>query len=158
MTSVPVKIVLQTPVLLAATPPAFNLVETLPFIPGNTIRGILARKYLETGKSSDTTFQQLFISPTVKYGFARIDGAQPIPLSARSCKYDGGFRNDKDKHGVIDLLLADDGEIQCSYRRSPNRAVCNQAIDYFQGFWNPETYQKVSIKTRLITRTAIDPS
>jgi len=158
MRSVPVKIVLQSPVLLAATPPTFNLVETLPFIPGNTLRGIFARKYLETGNANDMLFQQLFLSTDVKFGFARRDGAQSIPLSARSCKYDGGFRHDTDKHGVVDLLLAGDGEIRCSYRRSPNRDVCNQAIDYFQGFWSSAHYQKVSVETRLITRTAIDPS
>jgi CRISPR/Cas system-associated protein Cas5 (RAMP superfamily) len=40
------EVTLQSPTLLAAGPPASNLIETLRFIPGNTLRGALARRYL----------------------------------------------------------------------------------------------------------------
>lgn len=151
MKTIGLKIALRSPVLLAATPPASNLTETLHFIPGNTVRGVLARRYLDRGgEASDSVFRRLFIAGDARFGFAYPKGAQTIPLSARSCKYDSGFINDEGGHGVVDLLQAGQEEKRCS--------KCDQAIDYFQGFWDPHSYCKVLIKTRLITRTAIDPT
>lgn len=152
MKTIDLKVVLQSPVLLAAAPPASNLTETLPFIPGNTLRGVLAYRYLDqSGKPGDSVFRHLFVAGEARFGFARVEGAQPIPLSARSCKYDSGFTKDPDGHGVVDLLLAGNEEKRCAYPQ------CGQAIDYFQGFYDPNSYRRVSVKTRLITRTAIDP-
>lgn len=153
MKTIDLKVVLQSPVLLAAAPPASNLTETLPFIPGNTLRGVLAYRYLDqSGKPGDSVFRRLFVAGEARFGFAWVEGAQPIPLSARSCKYDSGFTKDPDGHGVVDLLLAGNEEKRCAYPQ------CGQAIDYFQGFYDPNSYRRVSVKTRLITRTAIDPT
>lgn len=150
MKPISLKIVLRSPTLLAAAPPASNLTETLPFIPGNTIRGMLARRYLDLGGTPyDKTFHRLFTSGAVRFGFAHVAGAQPIPLSARSCKYDGGFANDGG-HGMTDLLLAGSEERSCGR--------CGHTIDYCQGFWDPTAWRQVSVHTRIITRTAIDPT
>jgi hypothetical protein len=52
----------------------------LSFIPGNTIRGMLARRYLDLGGTPyDKTFHRLFTSGAVRFGFAHVAGAQPIP-------------------------------------------------------------------------------
>jgi hypothetical protein len=108
----------------------------------------LAYRYLDQGrKPSDSVFQRLFVAGEARFGFGRVEGAQPIPLSARSCKYHGGFTNDQG-HGMVDLLLAGQGEERCGQ--------CGQTIDYFQGFYDPNSYHSVSLKTRLVTRTAID--
>lgn len=139
----------RSPLLLTNGLPAFNLLETLDYIPGNTIRGLLAHRYLNTGgKSEDEVFHALFLTGATRFGFARIKGAQVIPLSARSCKYEGGFKADKG-HGMIDLLLAEEGERKCP--------KCGQTIDYFEGCYNQTTYREEEVCTRLITRTAIDP-
>jgi hypothetical protein len=121
-------------------------------LPGNTIRGLLAQRYLDMGGDPNVeTFQQLFLARHVRFGFARIEGAHPLPLSARSCKYDSGFVRDQG-HGMLDLLLAGTEERRC------RDTACAQAIDYCHGDWNPTEWRRVPVHTRLITHTAIDSS
>ena len=146
-----IQITLHTPTLLTAIPPTSNLTETLLFIPGNAIRGMLAHHYLNRfGMAEDIAFQRLFITGETRVGFGYINGAQPIPRSARSCKYDGGFINDGE-HGVLDWLLAQEHD---EIRRCPQ---CGQALDYMDGFWDAAKHIAVVVSTRLITRTGIDP-
>ncbi|MGH8613417.1 MAG: RAMP superfamily CRISPR-associated protein [Gammaproteobacteria bacterium] len=152
MKTIGLDILLQSPALLAAAPPASNLTETLLFIPGNTVRGLLARRYLDLEGAADSVFEELFVKGEVRFGFAWAKpewarNPQVIPLSARSCKYQGGFNNDEG-HGVLDLLLSGQEEKRCP--------KCKQSIDYFQGFWDISAYRKIPMDTRLITRTAID--
>ena len=152
MTALGLKIVLQAPTLIAASPPASNLTDTLLMLPGNTIRGLLAQRYLDMGGDPKAaTFQQLFLAGHVRFGFARVEGAHPLPLSARSCKYDSGFARDHG-HGMLDLLLAGTGERRC------RDTACAQAIDYCYGDWDPTAWRRVSVHTRLITHTAIAPA
>lgn len=151
------RIITRSPLLITAGPPAYNLLETLDVIPGNAIRGLLAHRYLnQGGKADDGLFKTLFLNGEVRYGFATINGAQVIPLSARSCKYHGGFigngehdNTNKETHGVVDLLLCDSEVKQCP--------ICDQSVDCFEGNWNPATYSFEQVRKRLITRTAIDP-
>jgi len=150
MTSIPLQITLRSPALLAAAPPASNLLESLHFIPGNTVRGIIARRYLQVRGKADEIFREIFLSGSVKFGFAFPAGSQVIPLSARSCKYEGGFLAD-DYHGMLDLLLSGDKPVSC------RRAGCEWPIDYSAGFWDPIHRKQVKVSTRMITRTAIDP-
>jgi len=151
VTQIGLSITTISPLLLSAGPPAGNLIETLDFIPGNTVRGLLAQKYI-TCVGKDDIFKRLFLSGETLFGFASINGSQTIPLSARSCKYNSGFIEDKE-HGVIDILLPDPDkeEKRCI------EANCKHPVDYLEGFWNPETCKKEKIRKRLITRTAIDP-
>lgn len=153
MTTIGLSITARSPLLLTSGPPAFNLLETMDLIPGNTIRGLLAWRYLDRGgkaEDEDEVFRNLFLGGATRFGFARINGAQAIPLSARSCKYEGGFKKDKG-HEMLDLLLDSEEEKRC-----PN-SECKQAIDYFEGYYRPDTYHQKEVYTRLITRTAIDP-
>ena len=153
VTQIGLSITTLSPLLLSAGPPAGNLIETLDFIPGNTIRGLLAQKYMTCGgKPKDNIFRRLFLTGETRFGFAGINGSQAIPLSARSCKYNSGFIEDKE-HGVIDILLPDpdNEEKRCI------EVNCKHPVDYLEGFWNPETCKKEKISKRLITRTAIDP-
>lgn len=150
MKSISISITTKSPLLLSQGPPAHNLIKTLDFIPGNTIRGLLARQYLSNGgQAGDSDFVRLFLSGKTRFGFARINGCQTIPLSARSCKYNDGFKEDQG-HGVIDVLLSDK-ERRCEEQE------CNMPVDYFEGFWNPTTCRKQRVRQRLITRTAINP-
>jgi CRISPR-associated protein Csx10 len=146
------EIVLTAPALLAAVPPASNLIETLRFIPGNALRGALARRYLDGGGSAASEeFRRLFLSGEVRFAPAHLDGAEVVPLSARSCKYESGFRGDGG-HGVIDLLLPVEGLRSCESRG------CGRPVDYFEGFWHPAAKLQARVETRLVTRTAIDPA
>jgi hypothetical protein len=150
MKAVRIELRLASPTLLAAAPPASNLIESLPFVPGNTVRGLLARRWIDLGGDPDgpkrETLRRLFVNGEVRFGFAFRDGAETVPLSAWSCKYDPGFP--PEGHGVRDLLLgAGDG-----------RCACGRALERFEGWWLPETAEQVQVRTRLITRTAIDPA
>lgn len=149
MTEIGVRIALRSPTLLASAPPASNQLETLRFIPGNTLRGVIARRYLELGNPPEgEEFRRLFLGGEVRFGFGFAGGSQVLPLSARSCKYDAGFR-EEDGHGVVDLLIPRDETAGC--------AQCKSPIDYYQGFWSPQDRTAVGVSTRLLTRTAIDP-
>lgn len=151
MISLGISLTTITPMLVSAGPPAHNLIETMDFIPGNSVRGMLAQRYLSLGgKPQAEEFKRIFLLGEARFGFAYINGAQKLPLSARSCKYHGGFRKD-DGHGILDLLLKNEGGRKCI------NSGCGQAIDYIDGFWNPFEKTKESILKRLLTRTAIDP-
>jgi hypothetical protein len=143
-----VRVDLRSPALLASAPPASNQLETLRLIPGNTLRGVMARRYLDLGNEAEGgEFRRLFLSGEVRFGFATCKGAEVLPLSARSCKYVPGFRGEG--HGVSDLLLPDRTGEACP--------ECGRALDYHQGFWYPGAPREATVKTRLVTRTAIDP-
>ncbi len=124
------------------------------------MRGLLAEKYIDQkGKNKNTfcpdnIFRRLFISGETRFGFAFINGSQTIPLSANSCKYNGGFDNAQDnpddqRHGVTDILLASDRG-RCFY------PGCDKPLDRFTGFWDPLKKKEEKVNKRLITRTAID--
>ncbi|HXO20890.1 MAG TPA: hypothetical protein VOA87_13320 [Thermoanaerobaculia bacterium] len=151
MKEIGIEIALSSETLLAAAPPASNLIETLRFMPGNALRGVMARRYLDGGGSPEgEQFRRLFIDGEVRFGFAFRDGAEVIPLSARSCKYNPGFPADGG-HGVKDLLLSVDEGV-CRWPK------CGRSMDYFRGYWHPAKEREASIETRLLTRTAIDPA
>ena len=151
VTQIGLSITTLSPLLMSAGPPAGNLIETLDFIPGNTVRGLLARRYMtQGGKPEDEIFKRLFLSGETRFRFASINGSQTIPLSARSCKYHPGFIEDEE-HGIIDILLPDKEEKRCV------KEGCDFPVDYFEGFWNSKTGMKEKIHKRLITRTSIDP-
>lgn len=147
MASIRLKLTTQSPLLMSAGPPAHNLIETLDFIPGNTIRGLLAQRYIDQKKQTDDIFRHLFLSGQIRFGFAFINGSQAIPLSAYSCKYTAGFVYDKG-HGITDMLQGGNGK-SCQ--------KCEKPIDRFEGFWNSSTEKEEKVKKRIITRTAIDP-
>ncbi|GEM_PF-1628535 len=146
------KITTLSPVMLSAGPPAHNLLETLDFIPGNTVRGLLAERYLDTragsSPSDDKNFKELFLSDGTRFGFATLDGALPLPASARTCKYHGGFTAEKG-HGVVDWIGSqpEDESICCK---------CGGPLDYFEGYWRPMDGTKSVFKKRIILRTSID--
>jgi hypothetical protein len=81
----------KSPVLLADGPPAGNLTSSLDHIPGAVVLGMLAHRYIAMNGAVDETFQKIFLKGGAVFDHAYIDGALPIPLSARTCKYFDGF-------------------------------------------------------------------
>ncbi len=146
-----IRITSLTPLMLSAGPPAHNLLETLDCIPGNSIRGLLATRFLEKSGSSpsDPLFKTLFLDKMTRFSFATLDGTLPVPASARTCKYDTGFTG-QGGHGVLDWVLQNDEGI----RRCP---VCEGPLDYFDGYWSPLETKRKTTKKKIIVRTAIDP-
>lgn len=92
---------------------------TLDYVPGTTLRGALAWRYLRQpgASNADQPFQTLFDQGGLWCGpLAPIEDdppaglALPLPLSARTCKRHEGFRSepqvDRRGHGALDSLIA----------------------------------------------------
>lgn len=105
---------LLTPCCISERPAMGNEVETLDYIPGSALRGMLADAYLRSGAAPDPTFRRIFCSDVIRFPNLYPDGLRPIPLSAYTCKHYGGFKSeywrDKPCHGVWDLLFEDNVE------------------------------------------------
>ena len=84
MASIRLKLTTQSPLLVAAGPPSHNLIETLDFIPGNTICGFLAQRYIDQKKQTGDVFHRLFLSGQIRFGFAFIHGSPFLPIPANT--------------------------------------------------------------------------
>lgn len=107
-----------TAIALPRRAEAGNLYESLPEIPGSAMRGAFSGQYIhQHGNPKDSgekVFEQWFENQAIRFGPLRplpddklpceLDAAPifPVPRSASSCKYDGGFAKE---HGVFDALL-----------------------------------------------------
>ena len=149
----------ETPISLPRRAEAGNLYETLPEIPGTALRGAFAGKYIRyhgwnSGVPDDDEgekFEKLFENLNVRFGPLRPipDGLPegfaamplPVPRSARSCKYEGGFAS---KHGVFDSLLFqsrdDEKTADPKMRECPSCGAPLEAIDntWMVANWNAE--------------------
>lgn len=107
---------LLSPLVLTVRRATGNDMETLTHVPGTAVRGALAAAYLQGGSAEEDGFRDLFLSDKVRYGNLRVDGADPWPLSARTCR-EAGL-----KHPILDLLLTRAAGRQTS-------AECQQYVD-----------------------------
>lgn len=118
--------------------------EGVTSLSGTVVRGALAQLYLEQHGLADDRFHRLFVNEEAcRYG--PLDpGEQVFPLSAASCKREGGFVADG-KHGLVDLLwlrvarrllgreLLDNSDrprgLRCAF------TDCDQDLKAKDGFW-----------------------
>ena len=128
--------------------------EGLLAIRGTTLRGALARAYLNEYGVADERFERLFLSEQK----TRFGSLQPwknqIPITATSCKRAPGFADeDHSAHGVVDLLwlrvaeklnggpmiapIAQKG-MYCQHAIAPGQ-VCGAALKPFSGGWTEDT-------------------
>lgn len=120
-----------------------NASETLTYLPGSSLRGALAAKYLrEGGKPQDGIFQTLFIRRPVSFpNLLPADDedsaiGQVLPLTGVSCKRFPGFIN-RDSHGVGDTLAK-----KWVDRNNPDEfrdwkcSVCEEDMKPISGYWN----------------------
>ena len=133
-----------------------NTSQTMPYLPGGTLRGALAAKYIYSGGCpDDSDFQHLFLKDPVSFpNLLPSDKSgkiipQVLPLTSVSCKREPGFStgrsndsnsnrdNDNTLHGVADFLALKamakkdrgiDTNISCP--------VCGKDMKSFAGFWN----------------------
>lgn len=145
-----------------------NVQKSLDYIPGATIRGALAGMWLK-GKKPDNDFKEIFTGHKVTFGNFYLEGAQPIPQSAFSCKYYGGFKEEEDKHGVEDILipLVRGGAIpdeleRCKYKYLQDEKHCHAPLKKIRGYYledvSSNSLKSVSVKKRLLYHTAISPT
>jgi hypothetical protein len=163
-----IAVTLASSICLSANVPAGNVTQTLSYIPGSAVRGMLAEFYLDRNGDADETFERLFLSGEVTFGnlyLSIFGGAFPTPLSARSCKHEPGFKTEL-KHGVIDLLIK---TFVWKWAESKNRKAdlpkdtcieCDAPLERFVRFYERSSTKKQTVPTerlrRIITRSATD--
>lgn len=138
--------------------------QTLKHLPGSTLRGALAGKYLRgVGSSDDDGFKTLFLQnpaafPNLLPLALESADSRVLPLSVVSCKRQTGFAA-AGKHGVSDLLAektaaridpAFDPEKRCPH--------CREDMKPLEGFWNNALTRPRSGQPTLIAKrhTGID--
>jgi len=161
-----IKLYNHTPFSVASSRAVSNIQESLDFISGTLIRGALAKKWLEDGKT-DNDFKEIFTTDKVSFGNLYIEDSKPIPLSAFSCKYYSGFRRDNDNHGVMDKLLSlirfengtniPDEILHCHHIENDEK--CDAPMKKFNGYYSKDddydSLKYVNVKKRLINHTGI---
>ncbi len=118
--------------------------EGVTSLSGTLVRGALAQVYLDQRGAADDLFYRLFVDEEV-CRFGPLDpGENTFPLSAASCKREGGFLAEN-KHGMVDLLwlriarrllgreLLDDNGLPHGVRCAV--AACDQDLKAKDGFW-----------------------
>jgi len=138
--------------------------QTLKYLPGSTLRGALAAKYLrETGAPDDSRFKSLFLEKPAAFpnllplGIDSSD-SRAIPFSAVSCKRQKGFTSAK-KHGVSDLLAE-----KTAARIDPATDIdkpcprCGEDMKPLEGFWNHDVSRPRAAQPTMVARrrTGID--
>ena len=156
---------LQAAVCLTQNRSVGNTLPTLDYIPGSTLRGLLAKNYLDQpGRSVDTQFQNLFLSEDICYPNLYPQGARVIPLSALTCKYHPGFGTDNKAHGAVDGvlpwlrdLLTNKAQLEPSADYCGVES-CRAPLDRLSGYYiinDNREEQQVAVRKRLMARTAI---
>lgn len=146
-----IEIKLLEPVAIAAQKGVGNVIPSLDYIPGSTLRGAIADMWLKANFDKDgpvdiktlpqakqQEFQQLFLAPGVVWGNCTIKGARFVPRTALTCKYEKGFSVDG-HHGVTNIIARDAG---LALARDPDIHPlscehCGEAaaLDPFEGFY-----------------------
>jgi len=166
-----IKATLLSPCCLSEQPAMGNEVETLDYIPGSALRGILAEAYLQNGGEANNDFRQLFCEDIIcfpnLYPRKGQMQARPIPLSIYTCKSQPGFINEEmeawesNPHGVWNLLFEDSqGYTGFPARRCHNDEPdgCGHApLKHHTGFYtgHAQPVSKLQTKKNIATRTAI---
>lgn len=168
------KLRIESPVAISSSFSG-NINETLDFIPGTVIRGMLADAFLKENDMHDperkSLFKQLFLSEDVIYNNFYREGSRPIPFTARTCKTFSGFKrylpegknspvDKEDSHGIRDCLL--DFLLYEETRESEvlqDECSCGLPLERYSGYYDysfrDACYYEVPISKREITRTEI---
>lgn len=145
---------------------------TLDYIPGSTLRGALANRYLqgEATRAQDADFRMLFLKDQILYPDL-LPGDHPgeswrlTPLTAWACKRYGAEHADSITDMLLRLELAD--VLRKNGRRdwlAPQRdlagcptcgSVCDRLGTVYATALDP-TFQPERINLRLLTSTAVD--
>lgn len=154
---------LETPLSLTQDRQSANP-ETLPYIPGRTLRGALAAVFLRSADASDPLFGKLFVDELQTRFSPLYPGQHSVPLTAVSCKRFPGFsQTGKGAHGVVDHLLlriahqlgtsvALQESLLCSHHNMGTS--CSQDLKAFTGFYTNSQSKKLQRSTR--THVGID--
>ncbi|MFQ5638880.1 MAG: RAMP superfamily CRISPR-associated protein [bacterium] len=168
-----VRIELLEPVCIATQRGVGNVIPTLDYIPGSSLRGALALLWLEEFGSTTSAgvyeiptnakqseFDRLFNSDDIVFGNCYIGDARPIPMTAMTCKHNKGFDRRKGQHGVLNTLFRDTNAcLDPTFNGfNLNCRVCENVgiLDRLEGFYlHNGSFVQVKIRKRLIARTRV---
>lgn len=158
-----VKATLLTPCCISEQPAMGNEVETLDYIPGAALRGMLVDLYLRQAPA-DETFREIFCSDEISFPNLYPVGCSPWPLSAHVCKRQPGFLNDRSeslRHGVWDLLFEDAEGFspQCRNRQHCDEGCAGPLKPHHKTWYSGEQVKPKSEsgpRKLLVMRTAVD--
>jgi hypothetical protein len=146
---------LKTPAAFSHAPALSNEAISLGWIPGSTVRGMLAAAYLSETPHPDQRFADFFAETGLAFGPLWLQDTAPLPRSAYTCKRCSGFKADSqgaddERHGVVNRLWPHQQTEQCQ---------CGQPLQRHE----PESYAPYagprSAQPQLEThmRTAVSP-
>jgi len=127
----------ETAIALPRRPEAGNLYECLPEIPGTTLRGALAARFLA---HNNCVKPDLFENSAIRFGPLRplpedvpfsTPCVAPVPRSARSCKYVDGL--EEEGHGVVDILRQAGARIRLE--EAPKCGKCQAPLEPLEKAW-----------------------
>ena len=156
-------VTLKSPILPGGRKPTGKAAEAVQYIRGSLIRGAIAKAWLADSedKEPDDDFRQLFLNE--KAGIFRncYPGSKVLPATAVGCKDLSGFlkEGDSEKHGIFDTLLERLVAEKADRLYQPNCPHCDKGrVESQGGFYKQidERYEKRTLKTRLLTRVAIN--
>jgi len=171
-----VTIIARSPLAFSERKPGNVFQESVPYVPGATIRGALAGLFLSGNPhplphppGQDCPFCRLFLQQgavTFTNAYPIQDGDEAVwvlPETAMSCKDEGGFKSER-KHGVFDTLidrLAWEALEPTGMVYSPLCPECLGRADAWRGFYTRHTeheehYHRREVAQRLLTRVAIN--
>lgn len=141
--------------------------QSANFVPGSTLRGALAAAFIKSYNRQDQRFDPFFLKNARFYPLFiqsnPYSRSRPLPLTAVTCKNYSGFKTEasvdtSQAHGIKDTLLAllnhQNTEHICADCNDDMEA-CEGDLEYYEG--SRPLYRRVSVKTNLITRTALSP-
>ncbi|MFC1976286.1 CRISPR-associated RAMP protein Csx10 [Chloroflexota bacterium] len=167
-----IQIELHSPLLLGTDREYAIFQETRDYIPGSVLRGSLARLLQDatTAQSLETLFNPTTTQPIFEHLYAVSGGEReythPLPLSARTCKHNGGFKEQSKNHGIGDILIRQTvyeqallNRAKLPYLYEPVCPECKVDVDrpsltYYET--TNSTYRSVSVPVRRLARTAIN--
>jgi CRISPR-associated protein Csx10 len=142
-----------------------NEVETLDYVPGTALRGLLADEYLRRGGAADAAFRRLFCSDDVRFPNLYPTNVLPVPRSAHTCKRRPGFLQDGSGdlrgHGVWDLLFeACPGFAPTALDRRHDDGACGGPLKPLPAAWYKVAGDPTSAqppRQLLMMKTAVGP-
>ncbi|MEW6457051.1 MAG: RAMP superfamily CRISPR-associated protein [Acidobacteriota bacterium] len=152
------------------------LYESINYIPGSTLRGALAKKWIEEYGKDDIFSDTFLKNPIHLTHFYPSIGkviSKPIPLSARCCKaFPGlGIRapssswKTEASHGIRDMLIESfifkklkENGVNVFLSDFERCNYCNNPLDAIEGFyvWISESPQKIPVQSHFETKLKLD--
>jgi len=165
-----IEILLRSPLVIGIDRERAQYNQTRDYVPGSALRGALAGTMLNGGEPTEA-FEALFGDPMAQPFFTNLYPSQsglptyPLPLSARTCKYHGGFQTgDNGHHGVGDILIRQavfeallDASARLPYLYEPRCPQCHSEVKPLPGYYEVGPhYGRTTAPIRRMSRTAID--